>query len=98
MRSKVRIIEVMYCRSMRSKVRIIEVMYCRSMRSNMSIIEAMKISRSFFFDKLFVNARVADPDWIRIQSGQWIRIRNPDSESGSGLRIWIHEGKNDPQK
>jgi cell shape-determining protein MreC len=19
-----------------------------------------------------------DPDWIRIQSGQWIRIRNPD--------------------
>jgi hypothetical protein len=36
--------------------------------------------------------RVADPDWIRIQSGQWIRIliRNPDpdpdSESGSGSR------------
>jgi hypothetical protein len=28
-----------------------------------------------------------DPDWIRIQSGQWIRIR-----------IRIHEGKNDPQK
>ena len=26
-----------------------------------------------------------DPDWIRIQSGQWIRIR-------------IQEGKNDPQK
>ncbi len=26
-----------------------------------------------------------DPDWIRIQSGQWIRIR-------------IEEGKNDPQK
>ncbi len=23
--------------------------------------------------------RVADPGWIRIQSGQWIRIRNPDS-------------------
>jgi hypothetical protein len=36
-------------------------------------------------------ARVADPDsnWIRIQSGQWIRIRirNPDPE-----------GKNYPQK
>jgi hypothetical protein len=29
--------------------------------------------------------RVADPDWIRIQSGQWIRIR-------------IQEGKNDAQK
>jgi hypothetical protein len=32
-----------------------------------------------------------DPDWIRIQSGQWtrirIRIRNPDQES-----------KKDPQK
>ncbi len=28
---------------------------------------------------------VSDPDWIRIQSGQWIRIR-------------IQEGKNDPQK
>jgi hypothetical protein len=27
--------------------------------------------------------RVADPDWIRIQSGQWIRIRNPGSGSGS---------------
>ena len=26
-----------------------------------------------------------DPDWIRIQSGQWIGIR-------------IQEGKNDPQK
>jgi hypothetical protein len=30
-------------------------------------------------------SRVADPDWIRIQSVQWIRIR-------------IQEGKNDPQK
>ncbi len=32
--------------------------------------------------------RVANPDpnWIRIQSGQWIRIRNPDSESGPGSR------------
>ncbi len=29
--------------------------------------------------------RVPDPDWIRIQSGQWIRIR-------------IQEGKNYPQK
>ena len=37
--------------------------------------------------------RVADPDpnWIRIQSGQWIRIRirNP---------VRIQEGKTDPQK
>jgi hypothetical protein len=23
---------------------------------------------------------VPDPDWSRIQSGQWIRIRNPDPE------------------
>ncbi len=29
-------------------------------------------------------SRVADPDpnWIRIQSGQWIRIRNPDPDPG----------------
>ncbi len=33
----------------------------------------------------WVFGRVADPDWIRIQSGQWIRIR-------------IQEGKNDQQK
>jgi hypothetical protein len=28
--------------------------------------------------------RVSDPDWIRIQSGQWIRkrIRNPDPDPG----------------
>ncbi len=25
---------------------------------------------------------VPDPDWIRIQSGQWIRIRNPDPDPG----------------
>jgi hypothetical protein len=25
---------------------------------------------------------VSDPDWIRIQSGQWIRIRNPDPDPG----------------
>jgi hypothetical protein len=42
-----------------------------------------------------LTSRVADPDldpnWIRIQSGQWIRIRirNPDR---------IQEGKNDLQK
>jgi hypothetical protein len=32
-----------------------------------------------------------DTDWIRIQSGQWIRIRirNPDPDPG---------GQNDPQK
>ena len=27
-----------------------------------------------------------DPDWIRIQSGQWIRIRNPDPEPGGQKR------------
>jgi hypothetical protein len=36
-----------------------------------------------------VAGRVADPDWNRIQSGQWIRIR---------IRIQIQESKNDPQK
>jgi hypothetical protein len=36
-----------------------------------------------------VSIRVVDPDWIRIQSGQWIRIRNPDTDPG---------GQNDPQK
>jgi len=47
--------------------------------------------------KCFLFCRVADPDpyldpdWIRIQSGKWIRIRirNPDPDPG---------GKNDPQK
>ncbi len=31
-----------------------------------------------------VQSRVADPDWIRIQPGQWIRIRirNPDTDPG----------------
>jgi hypothetical protein len=28
--------------------------------------------------------RVADPDWIRIKSGQWIRIRNPDPDPYQG--------------
>jgi hypothetical protein len=32
-----------------------------------------------------VSASVSDPEWIQIQSSQWIRIR-------------IQEGKNDPQK
>jgi hypothetical protein len=31
-------------------MRIIEVMYCRSMRSKMSIIEAIKSSKSFFIE------------------------------------------------
>jgi hypothetical protein len=30
---------------------------------------------------------VSDPDWIRIHSGQWIRIR-----------FWDSGGQNDPQK
>ncbi len=32
--------------------------------------------------RLTIYARVADPDWIRIQSGKWIRIRNPDAVPG----------------
>jgi hypothetical protein len=36
------------------------------------------------FNFNIVYSRVADPDWIRIQSGQWIRIRirNPDPDPG----------------
>jgi hypothetical protein len=32
----------------------------------------------------FQETRVVDPDpdWIRIQSGLWIRIRNPDPDPG----------------
>jgi hypothetical protein len=40
---------------------------------------------SFHLEEAGMVVRVADPDWIRIQSGQWVRIR-------------IQEGKNDPQK
>jgi hypothetical protein len=36
---------------------------------------------------VFTRVSDPDPDWIRIQSGQWIRIRNR-----------IQEGKNDPRK
>jgi hypothetical protein len=43
-------------------------------------------STSLWIQKEAAQTRVADPDWIRIKSGQWIRIRNPDSESGSGSR------------
>jgi hypothetical protein len=32
---------------------------------------------------ILVHTCVADPDWIRIQSGQWIRIRNPDPDPGA---------------
>jgi hypothetical protein len=34
------------------------------------------------FVSVLQDARVADPDWIRIQSGQWIRIQNPDPDPG----------------
>jgi hypothetical protein len=34
------------------------------------------------FRIMAVLAWVADPDWIRIQSGQWIRIRNLDPDPG----------------
>jgi hypothetical protein len=37
-----------------------------------------------------------DPDWIRIQFGQWIRTRHP--VFGIRIRIRIQEGKNDTQK
>ncbi len=35
-------------------------------------------------------------DWIRIQSGQWIRIRNPDPDSESGSRSvkMTHKSRN----
>jgi hypothetical protein len=36
-----------------------------------------------------IGSSVSEPDldWIQIQSGQWIRIRDQDSESGFGIRI-----------
>jgi hypothetical protein len=37
----------------------------------------------YLLPTLFTRVSDLDPDWIRIQSGQWIRIQ---------------EGKNDPQK
>jgi len=38
-----------------------------------------------------------DPDWIRIDSGPWIRIRirNPDPDSESGIRIQGQESEED---
>jgi hypothetical protein len=53
----------------------------------------LKASQSF---KLQVGqTSVSDPDWIRIQSGQWIRIRirNPDLDPDPDP-----EGQNDSQK
>jgi hypothetical protein len=44
-------------------------------------------SRDHIGFAVWPRASVSDPDWIRIQSGEWIRIR-----------IRIHEGKNDTQK
>jgi hypothetical protein len=43
-------------------------------------------SRTKGSDQLSVSSIVSDPDWIRIQLGQWIRIRirNPGSGSGPG--------------
>jgi hypothetical protein len=45
----------------------------------------------------FQKSRVADPDpdpyWTRIQSGQWIRIRNPDPGPG-GPKLPTKVGKN----
>jgi hypothetical protein len=29
-----------------------------------------------------LESNVSDPDWIQIQSGQWIRIRNQDPDPG----------------
>jgi hypothetical protein len=42
------------------------------------------VSRSGQRDILNTWARTRDPDWIRIQLGQWIRfrIRNPDPDQG----------------
>ncbi len=40
---------------------------------------------------LVPEGRIADPDWIRIQSGQWIRIRNPDPDPGG--QKWPTKGE-----
>ncbi len=39
---------------------------------------------AFRYHTLFIRVSDPDPDWIRIQSGQWIRIRirNPDPDPG----------------
>ncbi len=61
--------------------------YQTEMQKNISFIF---LFYCWYFDSLFEDrfkkCRVADPDpnWIRIQSGQWIRIsiRNPDPDLG----------------
>ncbi len=53
-----------------------------SRSSSMSWIRGLAKATNFSHSDMTLR-RVADPDWIRIQSGQWIRIQ---------------EGKNDPQK
>ena len=35
-----------------------------------------------------LNCSVSGLDWIRTQGVFWIRIRNPDTESGSGFSSW----------
>ncbi len=40
----------------------------------------INIQQDTFREHVCIN--VLDPDWIRIQSGQWIRIRNLDPDPG----------------
>jgi hypothetical protein len=41
-----------------------------------------EFQKHFNLKKLSEICRIADPDWSRIQFGQWIRIRNPDPDPG----------------
>jgi hypothetical protein len=59
----------------------------RSMRFEWVIYGAVYHGRYLVFTVLFksrygISSRVSDPDWIRIQLGPWIRIRNPDPDPG----------------
>jgi len=51
--------------------------------SRIGKIQKNNYFRNFKFMKNNVLISVPDPDWIWIQSGPWIRIRNPDPDPGA---------------
>ncbi len=55
-------------------------------KDNKSLWSQNTVEINVFLIFLLVYSRVPDPEWIRIQSGQWIRIRirfrNPDPDPG----------------
>jgi hypothetical protein len=62
---------------------------------NLSFLIILLNSRRKYADDVKTVFRIRI-GWIRIQSGQWIRIRKSDPEAGS--RIRIQESKNDALK